>query len=272
MAEIAFFLGDTQGCGFHRCAIPAKHLLRKNQHNISLLNVYSENILEWGDLFILQRQYTAGLLERLPKYRRKGKKFIYDLDDDIYNMPSWNPASYLTKDEELEISRNFLKRVDGVSTTTKFLRDSLQEMTSCPVEILPNSLDFEFVDGPVIDPLIIAGKDFVPLTLSQEQIRKEKEDGFIYIMWFGGFSHYKDVKIILEALFQICSEYENVILYIMAFCLEELLNKFDWKNKHETDRRYKILAPTVTPPAKSVKGEVGVYEVLILDHASRNLI
>ena len=48
-------------------------------------------------------------------------------------------------------------------------------------------------------------------------------------MWFGGFSHYKDVKIILEALFQICSEYENVILYIMAFCLEELLNKFDWK-------------------------------------------
>lgn len=228
MANIIYFLGDVQGCGFYRCGIPAKYLLRDGC-NVTLLTTFGDNVFRWGDLFILQRQYDANLLKSVQKFVKKGKKFIYDLDDDIYNLPYWNPAAYLTKKEDIENSKIYLNIVNAVSASTSFLQGRLREITDRPITVIPNFLDFEFIDRPPPDSVIIAGKDFIPQELTIKQVEKEKRDGMVYIGWGGGFSHYNDLKFMLEPIFQICKEYKNVIFYTMAFCMEEFLKKFEWK-------------------------------------------
>ncbi len=227
--NIIFFLGDLQGCGFYRCGIPAKYLLRSGV-NTTLFTQFSDDILNWADLCVLQRQYSSAFLEHIIRFKKLSKKFVYDLDDDLFNIPYWNPAKRLISEKDISKALEYLKVVDILTTSTPFLKKRLTQYTDKPIFLLPNSLDFEFINQSPYTSLQIPTKDFMPQILERKTILKEKEAGFINIFWGGGFSHYNDLKIVLEPLIQICKEYENVIFYMMAFCLEDFWKKLPSKN------------------------------------------
>jgi len=227
--NVVFFLGDFQGCGFYRCGIPAKYLLKEGI-NATILDYFDEQIFNWADICVLQRQYASSLLDNVIKFKQRGKKFIYDLDDDLFNIPYWNPAAKLISKQEIINALRYLKTVDVITTSTLFLKEQLSQHTTKPIFVLPNSLDFEYVLQPVLNSLQISDKDFKPQTFKRTVIQKEKKQGFINIFWGGGFSHYNDLKIVLEPLRQICQEHENVIFYMMAFCLEDFWKKLPSKN------------------------------------------
>lgn len=228
MLKVTYFLADIQGCGFFRCGIPAKYL-NLSGHTASLTPGYNALILDYPDLLVFQRQYHRELYDKLLNQRSLKKKFVYDLDDNIFDIPSWNPAKHLIKEEWLQTAKDYLNFCDAITVSTPYLKKEISQYTKRPITVLPNALDLDFFNEPYLPNITIADSNFLPQIISQEQLLKEKDQGIVSIGWAGGFSHFNDLKIIIGPMIQICKEFPNVRFYIMAFCLKDIWRKISWK-------------------------------------------
>ncbi|GAG88714.1 unnamed protein product, partial [marine sediment metagenome] len=99
----------------------------------------------------LQRQYKMAVLHPILQMKNKGTKLIYEIDDDLFHVPKWNPGyQMLSKKSVQDGIKHFLSRVDAMFVTTEPLKSVYKEYCE-HIYVLPNSIEFEFiysVDNP----------------------------------------------------------------------------------------------------------------------------
>lgn len=168
----AFLPAGIDACALYRMFMPhlriegSMFLFRMDRLRLQDLNDYQ--------VVVVQRQGTDANLKAMKLMKRAGKKVVYDLDDNLWNIPAANPGK-----QALESLRQGFSicaaEADLITVSTQGLKSAM--LTALPglkAEILvtPNGMDFDF---------------FSPCPL-------EKEDGKILLGWAGSNTHGEDIR------------------------------------------------------------------------------
>lgn len=178
------FVADKGGCGHIRVIYPSllANVERIHSKNIQFLPSYNmrfvaEKQFYKDKLFVLvQRAATkdqANMIDWLQKnyFEPTNTKLIYEIDDDLIDIPKWNFASgYYNKNRENCLS--IIRKSFGVTTSTEFLAKKLRPYNK-NIVVNPNHLP-KFMWGEV--PEI------------KEKNKKPR------ILWAGSANHFATTK------------------------------------------------------------------------------
>lgn len=135
------------------------------------------------DVAVVQRLCTEQNYAALQRMKSFGLKLIYDLDDNMWAIPPYNPAYKMFKQLEPGF-RVCAAACDMITVSTEPLRIAVRRAIgkNCPpVEVVQNSMDHDW---------------FAPVP---EELRKKKGDRVV-LGWAGTNTHTGDVKHIFSIL------------------------------------------------------------------------
>jgi len=190
-------LKDTSGSGWWRMVVPAKHFEMDGWAcDVTSGQVPFENLLEYDTIFV-QRVHDWESYYVLEKARRAGKRLVYDIDDDLFNIPKDNPAHKLITRDEQMAAMACMRLADVVTTTTEVLASRLEgELGETDIVVIPNALDV--ADG-------------------WQEPGLGSPDGAKRIFWQGSATHAADWDLCLGPIRRIMTEREDVRLVILGF-------------------------------------------------------
>lgn len=224
--KLLFFISGYDGCGYYRVQLIAKYLNKFPEVHAKIASQYSKVDIDWSDILILQKQVNQKALPYVNYAKSKGKKIVCEVDDDYFNIPSWNPAykHFQGRGEELV---NFYKMADAMTVTTDHLKKEMSKYNP-NVNVLANSLDISYLDK--IKDLTKEEKyaHLKYLTNDRKSIETEEAEkmmeGKTIIGWGGSPSHLRDLQQATPALIKLCKENKEVMLIMMACSTDELMD------------------------------------------------
>ena len=174
-----------------------------------------DNLVDHLDVLVLVRVRYDSHVDRLVRQARlKGIPVLYDLDDNIFDLES---TPLLVSSLQQGLSRygriekwvgvvgrirESLELVDGVITTTSFLRGQLQDTFDLPVWVVPNFLNHEQWDYSV--------------TLRSQQLQPS-DDAPVIGYFSGSASHNRDYQIAADGLRAVLDAYPKARLRIAGY-------------------------------------------------------
>jgi len=185
------FLKDRSGCGYWRMTVPSRYM---NQDALYIDIAESELVyefLEEYDILVVQRLCNWREYYTIERLKRSGKRIVYDIDDDIFDLPDDNPAARYIRADQYKAAAGTMRLCDVVTTTTEILKTRLK----CPDKtlVIPNAIDLN--DGY---PAKFQGSD----------------DNFKRILWMGSGTHDRDWMECVGAIDRVLQEREDVRLLI----------------------------------------------------------
>jgi glycosyltransferase involved in cell wall biosynthesis len=192
--KVLFVASDTEGCGYARCRVPALGL-----GTLPGIEAKATATLGWDDLLhhdviVWSRQHRRDLVRVRTFARGMGKLLVFDIDDYLHGLPSWNPASrhYPKGGPELRGLHEWMRACDGLIVSTPPLARAYGAYNE-NVAVLPNSLDLE------------------------AWRRRESGGGGVRLGWVGSVTHGKDLQGIKPALKKILRAHPGVRLVMMGY-------------------------------------------------------
>ncbi len=167
------------GCWFYRNKLPAD-ALRRRGHDIAFISLGSnipEKWMKFPDTVVFSRYYPRDPIILMRKYKRLGKRTIYEVDDDLWTVNPDNPSAGVTDIRKRQYE-TMMKEVDAITTTTEILAKKLRKFNK-NVFICPNAIDYSLIGERLEDNEILR------------------------IGYSGAASHWGDLKLIVEALHDI---------------------------------------------------------------------
>jgi GT2 family glycosyltransferase/glycosyltransferase involved in cell wall biosynthesis/Flp pilus assembly protein TadD len=156
--------------------------------------------LDSQDIIVFQRTDVPETLDILRYAQMKGKRTVYDIDDDLFSVPPGHPLhEYFLRPKIRQGIIEFLEQVDHVTVSTGSLKDRLSDHNQ-NITVLPNQLD----DGIFIEPL-----------------PKRDEGGKCRIGYAGGWTHEDDFRQVLPALKRIQNEYGDQVELVFFWYIPE---------------------------------------------------
>lgn len=184
MSKILFCPADKGGSAYYRMFLPYQSIKLKSELCVYKLNEELSSFSNY-DLVIIQRQFSPALLEIVRELKGTKTKIVYELDDNILNLPESNP-SYSYWKTKLTYVKRLLMECNAIITSTLPLARELQRYNK--VHIIPN-----FILEPYTE------FDMTP---------KDK----ISIGYGGSTSHRDDFQpFIINALLQIKEEFKDKV-------------------------------------------------------------
>jgi glycosyltransferase involved in cell wall biosynthesis len=197
MVPERFDIGAPTPCAYIRLIQPLSHPAITSDFDVSLAD--SETVLEQpADIIVTQRYAIpdSASAERLADHARKiGAKLVYDLDDDLLNVPKNHPDA-----QELrplaKVVRDMVTLADTIWVSTPALANSLKRLRP-DAELIENRLDER----------IWAARPAAP----------PSRESPVRILAMGTTSHEHDFDLILPALKRLKIEYdERVVVEILG--------------------------------------------------------
>ena len=186
--KTAFLPANIDACALMRMYLPHLHI----PGSLFLFRMGALNLQELKDyeVIVVQRQVTPQNYAALRMMKDAGKKIIYDLDDDVWSLPSTNPVQKVFKAVEQGFGE-CMKWVDVITVSTQTLKKAVQ--LSLPqhkqeIFVTPNSLDFDLMQP---SPM-------------------ERDDGKLVMGWAGSNTHDGDMREVSEVLPKMIKKYPHL--------------------------------------------------------------
>lgn len=247
------FLGDQGGCGVLRTIIP---YLLLNHLRIKGVSIHTQYFSQWiGDFnfyknysFIqFQRSATEQHLKIHRLFRKKIKPnhripLVYEIDDDILNIPEWNFAHHYYK-ENIQHIEVMLRESDAIVVSTKPLKN-LYSKYNKNIKVQQNHLP-RFIWGNI-----------------KPRHKKFREGDKVRILWAGSQNHFKlsfmksapdggDFdSILMDFIRKTVNEYQWVFMGAMPMELDDVKDKVEFHNWQNTFDYPQYL--------KSLKCDIGI--------------
>jgi glycosyltransferase involved in cell wall biosynthesis len=128
----------------------------------------------------------AGVTQVIVSGRHFNKKVIVDLDDDIKNVSKDSP-----------VYQQYHEGSEASVATTQLIEDC----------------NHVFVENDTLGKTVNNGTSMLHNYIDRDSLKlfkQRKEDGKIYIGWFGGSTHKRDVENILDTVKYLIDKYDNV--------------------------------------------------------------
>jgi len=200
--RVLFLRGDNSGCGYWRIKLPGEYLREyedKISVHISDLEIEYDKLVQY-DTIVVQRVLDFEQYLILSSLKQAGIKIIYEIDDDVFNVESHNPAAVIFNRFDTKLCiEHCLDIADAVIVTSERLAKAL-EIEEKAI-IYPNSLDWSIM-----------------FSTGYKDPEKQKTRLF----WSGSNTHNEDFKVCINALTRIFAERDDVELFIMGGCPESL--------------------------------------------------
>src|SRR6185312_6809222 len=153
-----------------------------------------------ADVAIVQRMMMEGNLRWIQIMRAHGIKIIYDLDDNLWNLPNLNPAKRVfAKEEHKQGLENCAEWADVFTVSTK----ELQRVVRMQWRHLRNVV----TKKPI--PVMIC-ENRIPLTLYQRQEGIDYNHEGVVIGWSGSDTHAGDLFDIWKIMYRMLEEFPEV--------------------------------------------------------------
>lgn len=186
---VAFFPAGIDACALVRMYLPHLNLPGSE----FLFSYYANGIplqqFEHCNIAVVQRLCSKENFETIKMFKKLGIKIVYDLDDDMWSVPSYNPV-YPYMKQILPGFRICGVHADVITVSTQHLKVMVQENIgkNCPkVEVVENALDFDW---------------FKPL---KEEYRKDKK-GRVIVGWAGTDTHSEDIAKVFNLIPELLRE------------------------------------------------------------------
>jgi O-antigen biosynthesis protein len=191
MMKIFYAQADFGGCGFYRIMQPSAFLKFLLHHEVKIVfrfNTFEE--MAAYDLIVFQRQFDLRVLEGVKLLKALKKKVVYEIDDNMWDIPVENTSKDFWNDEKIASAETIMKECDAITTSTEPMAEILRQHNK-NVYIIPNYIT-------EVNPL-------------------PKYDSVIKIGWSGSLSHNIDFNDdITRALKDIKNKYKGKVE--LVFC------------------------------------------------------
>lgn len=192
--RVAFLPAALDACALYRMFIPHLNI----PYSTFIFKGGHVPISEFAEcsVVVVQRQASIHNYNAMLSLRSKGMKVVYDIDDDIWNVPRYNPNFEIFKHAR-EAFSNCAKLADLITVSTKTLKKAVQNeipQMADRVVIAPNAVDYRL---------------FQPTTVSRNDQR-------VVIGWAGSNTHDADIVDCWEMLPDIVEQNEHVWLEIVG--------------------------------------------------------
>lgn len=155
------------------------------------------NRIAANDIIVVQRCCSQAQFDFIKNCATLGHRVIYDLDDDVWDIPKGNPAGpVLSQYKDGFIS--CVRMCDVVSVSTRELAKAVRRN--------------------VKQMLNLRTKREIPIIVAENRIDEKlfarplpKEPGSMIVGWQGSTSHIPDLLLVQDALKQVATEYPDVI-------------------------------------------------------------
>ncbi len=188
--KIAYIMNDfsefTAGCFNVRINEPFAELVKRG-HKVEyfIRGQYQYPELDDFDIVVYSRHYSTDVFRGLWKARLDGKKVVYDIDDDVWNIPASNPAyqTYNVLGKNRDITGMCIE-ADLVTASTEHLKKLIEKHSKRKnVTVIENGINTErFIERPHGEGLRIG--------------------------WTGGGNHFEDLNIVLKVIKDLQKEYD----------------------------------------------------------------
>jgi glycosyltransferase involved in cell wall biosynthesis len=204
--KILFILSDESGCAMYRALLPRYFLrLLPEVSEVKAVGQVSRLDVKLADVIVFQRIHMKEHEGIFHWAREEKKKLVYEIDDSVWSIPTWNPA-YLVWNEEMQKQvSHFVSLCDAASCTTQNLAEELRQWNKT-VFVLPNSLNLDMWRELKFN---------VPKSVHNE----------LRIGWGGSPTHKGDLMVISRVLVDIAWKYraKNLKYYFLGYAPPELI-------------------------------------------------
>ena len=192
-------MSSFDGCAWVRCMLPGYYGNMCGAFS-SKGSVHPVKDMELADIIVAQRRFMPDDMVVLTQLKEMGKKIVVDMDDQLLNLPSKNPAYRIYTPALKRNVRKCLNMADLITVSTEYLADEMRKYND-HVVVLPNS----------IDPAWGFGKN-------GPACKTEQGDGKVRIGWVGSKTHDEDLREVNQVLADILTERDDVeILYMGGY-------------------------------------------------------
>lgn len=176
------------GIWLHRNEIPGTALSKRGHaiKQISMGTEIPEEFLQWPDTVIFGRVYSSlhDPIKWMIEFKKRGKRVLYDLDDDIWNVSKDNP-SQLVSNAMKDQYEGMIKEADACITPSKVLAKKFKKHFKKDIFLCPNGID---------------------TALYQERPHREEET--LKIGYMGAASHWKDLQLIGSVIAELSKKHD----------------------------------------------------------------
>ena len=197
--KVIFIKGDDGGCGYWRMVLPARNLPESEYIvDVSVVEVIFEYLLEY-DTIVIQRTCDWKSYYVLKQLKKAGKKLVYDIDDNLFELPEYHPSRKCFGNDAREAASFIMQLCDKICVTTDRLKNALVYNVGKEIEskivVIPNAIDVS--------------------SFNTEYVLDVKKP--FRILWSGGASHEYDFDVCSGALKRFFSDHKDCKLAIMGY-------------------------------------------------------
>lgn len=187
MSKIYMAQPDDFGCGHYRAKFPVQHCFGDLARRGCYLDISKDLTTDEDDFdaYIFHRSPAETLTFHCDMLKKRGKKIVWQVDDDLWHIPTWMPSEEAPNQWSLNKAISIADEV-WVSTPTL-----AQVVNHANIKLVPNLIDTNAfpVPGPA-------------------------KDDPIRILWCGGRSHEKDLQLLIEPVEQLVMEYGSRVQFV----------------------------------------------------------
>lgn len=198
---VTFAPAGPDACALYREFIP--HLNIPNTRYLHGNGPLDYSVTEGSDVIVVQRLSTPSNLKALMLLKEWGMKIVYDLDDNMWEIPSWNPAKTLMKSYQACLEQ-CAGIADMITVSTGALNAAVKRHLklgkSTEVVTINNAMDFNLFG----------------------RMPREQRD-FVKVGWLGTNTHTKDVAAVFDILVDVVKKHKNIKVHFAGLPVPERL-------------------------------------------------
>lgn len=209
--HILMIAGGYDACTHVRIDRVAKYLQRDSNITVFPTIQINPSLIVWADIIVFQRQNRDDFWEFLELAKKLNKIIVFELDDNLHEVTSDNPAYSVYNPRTL----------GGAGI------DLWQRNSNFVIASTPELLEFYRKRNNIVGCTLLNCYDF---ELNPEYLKKNNSNK-VRIGWAGSISHYKDLKMVIPALQLIQQKHPNVEFVFMGWDGRVKQAKFNPKTK-----------------------------------------
>jgi glycosyltransferase involved in cell wall biosynthesis len=134
--KLFFTAGDNDGCAYYRAKLPAEFLGYDYNYGFP---VQDTTKLDEADIIFIQRATHEEFLNIIPSLKKAGKKVVYEVDDNLWEIPASNSAHRGFNTKVLKLMVKIIRLCDAVTVSTIPLRNYfINNLFHDNVHVIPN--------------------------------------------------------------------------------------------------------------------------------------
>ncbi len=182
-------------CILNRALLPARYCQEYLGKDVKLISARTFMEETPADVLVIHGMPLETAPSKYERWMKKGTKVIVSLDDDLLNLPDWNPIKGQFKPDQYGALEYSIRNTNGLLLSTQPLADTMPKGRNgepqVPSWVCPNLIDMDLYQ---MDP--------------------KKPGRPLRILWCGSNTHHGDIEEVVESVTDILAMFHGKVEFL----------------------------------------------------------